>query len=345
MEIHLASLAGADDCDPKTKKQAVLKTGTKMSSEAETKSGVLSSIRKLLGGDETKTQESDSEAGIDAGADEATLVLTVGSVEARDDGVPEIPQGAEVTDAEDGGDLVLDPTMRAQALEDTTTTVTKGDDPDISLDDSVTSEAESAGAASDGDVNKDAGSALPDIGLEGVGPSSVNFSDDFESDRGSGEDGGDNLTTEGGEQQDFDPTVWPPVLSDVEKGADAGDADDSVAALEDDGPEEAIEELATQVDDDKLEEMPVSDQSEDDKETESASEVEGETRGETPEGILTEEPGETADDAPEDFQELLEDTIRRILREELSGDMGQRLSQNIQKMIRDQVAEAMPPRA
>ena len=40
----------------------------------------------------------------------------------------------------------------------------------------------------------------------------------------------------------------------------------------------------------------------------------------------------------------LEETIRRVIREELSGEMGQRLSKNIQRMIRDQVASALFPR-
>lgn len=40
----------------------------------------------------------------------------------------------------------------------------------------------------------------------------------------------------------------------------------------------------------------------------------------------------------------LEDTIRRVIREELSGEMGQRLSKNLQRMIRDEVARAMFPR-
>ena len=58
--------------------------------------------------------------------------------------------------------------------------------------------------------------------------------------------------------------------------------------------------------------------------------------------------GEGGGDEPEpadsgatpDAQEL-EDTIRRVLREELAGEMGRRLSQNLQRMIRDEVAKTM----
>jgi hypothetical protein len=54
---------------------------------------------------------------------------------------------------------------------------------------------------------------------------------------------------------------------------------------------------------------------------------------------------ETPDEAPDsgtppDSGEL-EDTIRQIIREELAGDMGQRLSQNIRRMIRDEIAVAI----
>jgi hypothetical protein len=37
----------------------------------------------------------------------------------------------------------------------------------------------------------------------------------------------------------------------------------------------------------------------------------------------------------------LEASIRRVVREELSGEMGQRLSENIQRMIRDEIARAL----
>ena len=40
----------------------------------------------------------------------------------------------------------------------------------------------------------------------------------------------------------------------------------------------------------------------------------------------------------------LDETIRRVVREELSGEMGQRLSKNLQRMIRDEVARALFPR-
>jgi hypothetical protein len=41
---------------------------------------------------------------------------------------------------------------------------------------------------------------------------------------------------------------------------------------------------------------------------------------------------------------VLEETIRRVIREELEGEMGLRLSRNIQRMIRDEIARAMPER-
>jgi hypothetical protein len=37
----------------------------------------------------------------------------------------------------------------------------------------------------------------------------------------------------------------------------------------------------------------------------------------------------------------LEETIRRVVREELAGEMGQRLTRNIQRMINEQIAEEM----
>ena len=37
----------------------------------------------------------------------------------------------------------------------------------------------------------------------------------------------------------------------------------------------------------------------------------------------------------------LEDTIREVIRAELEGEIGQRLSKNIRRMIRDEVANAM----
>lgn len=37
----------------------------------------------------------------------------------------------------------------------------------------------------------------------------------------------------------------------------------------------------------------------------------------------------------------LEETIRRVIRDELAGEMGQRLSKNIQRMVRDEIARAM----
>ena len=37
----------------------------------------------------------------------------------------------------------------------------------------------------------------------------------------------------------------------------------------------------------------------------------------------------------------LEDTIREVIRAELEGEIGQRLSHKIRKMIRDEVANAM----
>ena len=58
--------------------------------------------------------------------------------------------------------------------------------------------------------------------------------------------------------------------------------------------------------------------------------------------VVAGDTGEGAGDEPEppDAQEL-EDTIRRVLRDELSGEIGQRLSQNLRRMIRDEVAQAM----
>jgi hypothetical protein len=40
----------------------------------------------------------------------------------------------------------------------------------------------------------------------------------------------------------------------------------------------------------------------------------------------------------------MEDTIRRVISKELSGEMGQRLSKNIERMIRDEVARALGQR-
>jgi hypothetical protein len=53
-----------------------------------------------------------------------------------------------------------------------------------------------------------------------------------------------------------------------------------------------------------------------------------------PEPVLA-EAGETAAGSGDD---ALEETVRRILREELAGEMGQRLSKNIQRMIREEIS-------
>jgi len=282
-----------------------------MSSEVGTKTSMLSSLRKLLGGDDAEIQ--DPETG--AGNDEATLVLTEGSVEALGDGVPVSPQCAIMIDTEDGDALVLGPTLQTQVPDDT-----------------AAPETGSADATTDGDENNDARNALFDLGLEEVGPSSVEFNDNLEVDRPAGE-------SAGGDQQGFDPAVWGPVLSDVSEEIDAEDADAPATR-----PEEAAEDLAAQMDDDKSEETPVSDQSEDDEVSEAASEAEGDAQDKKSDQQSTEAPDEAGADSPEDFQELLEDTVRRIVREELTGDLGQRLSQNIQKMVRDQVAQAVTSR-
>ena len=52
---------------------------------------------------------------------------------------------------------------------------------------------------------------------------------------------------------------------------------------------------------------------------------------------------ETTDSEPEAAPGAreLEDTIRRIIREELSGEMGRRMSDNLRRMVRDEVARAM----
>ena len=56
--------------------------------------------------------------------------------------------------------------------------------------------------------------------------------------------------------------------------------------------------------------------------------------------VIREEAADADSVATPDAQEQ-DDTIREIIREELAGEMGQRLSNNIRRMIRDEVAHAM----
>ncbi len=69
-----------------------------------------------------------------------------------------------------------------------------------------------------------------------------------------------------------------------------------------------------------------------------AAEIEGEAEdlGETPAGPAAEaDAGGVVDEA------ALEETVRRLIREELEGELGERISRNIRKIIREEVAHAM----
>ena len=288
-------------------------------------------------------REPENLLGDPAGPLAALAPILPAAVEARSDGAPLAQFNAKVTGVEDEDALVLDPTMQPQVLDDDADLAlkhddAKGDDSANSPDDAVAPPAGAADLAMDGDLREDEGSALLDVELENVDPSSAELTDDIDADRlaGSGSGGG---------PEDFDPSVWRPVFPASGGGGDARGADEPAAVLEEELPEEAAVELAAHVDYDKVEEMPMSDVSEDDEVAEFVSGIGAEAQNDAPDQELTGEPEETAAGEPEDFQELLEDTIRRILREELAGDMGQRLSQNIQKMIRDQVEEAISKRS
>lgn len=142
----------------------------------------------------------------------------------------------------------------------------------------------------------------------------------------------------------------------VTGAADAGDAAEAAATEEE--PSEAT--AAEAAESTETTDQPETDQPETETPDTETPDAEAPDAGASPDESAADDTGETAadegteeaamDDRATDLSPPpdlaidpaeMEETIRRVIREELEGDMGQRLSKNIQRMIRDEVARAM----